>query len=213
MKNLRKQLLLLLCLISINLHSYSSYRATLLWELIEKSELIVLGEIVEVNDSIFKVVIQDRIKSDSLVDTLTILKFEEWTCASRYSNYSVGQRGIYFLNYGKKGYETMGAANEGEKVVLENYVYIKEYNPSTIFQTVNMKNITANNDFVRLDYQTVRKGIKDYLKNKEEIHKEFETYFGNKVSSSISYKDNPKRNDFLRLVLDQIDKLLKRNLR
>jgi hypothetical protein len=213
MKNLRKRLLLLLSLIILNLHSYSSYRATLLWELIEKSEIIVLGEIVEVNDSNFKVIILERLKSASLVDTLTILKFQEWTCASRYANYSVGQRGVYFLNYRKNCYETMGEANEGEKVVLGNYVYIREYNPSTIFETVNMKSISANQDFVRLHYKTVRRGIKDYMKNKEEIHKEFETYFGNNVSPSNSYTDNPKRNDFIRLVLDQLDKLISRNLR
>ncbi len=86
-----------------------------------KANEIASGEIICVDKSVFELKVNRSLNSVNHV--LTIQKFEDWTCAIRWSDYFVGQKLLVFLVKDENGLYPIGAGNEGELPILDNKVY------------------------------------------------------------------------------------------
>lgn len=91
-------------------------------ELILKSDKIIYGEIVCVDDSVIEVYVHCGI--DYGLETITIIKFDEWDCGKRWAAYKVGENSLFFLTNKNGGYLTMGGGNEGELPILKDKCYM-----------------------------------------------------------------------------------------
>jgi hypothetical protein len=83
---MKKIIFILISLVFSSYLTFASYSRTFLWKLISKSEIIVSGEIIEVNSDSFKIAISQKIKGKFQPDTIVVMKFRNWTCASRYAD-------------------------------------------------------------------------------------------------------------------------------
>jgi hypothetical protein len=184
--------------------SYSFYVATHLPTLIEKSKIIVYARIISVDKETFRIATIKRIKSTHKSDTLTIQKFKDWTCASRYSNYEVGQEGIFFIELNKNNkFQTVGAGNEGELVVKSDSVYVPDYLEQKTFPSKKVDFISKYSKFITVNLQTVIQGIKIYADNADSINKELKNDGPGTVVYQYSTIDKLPKNYFLSIVIDQ----------
>ena len=103
----------------------ADYDPTLLPELIDKSDLICYGEIVTVQSETITAKAIEVIKGTNPKGTIIIERFENWTCATRFAPYRIGQKEFFFLKRKKafNRYFALGAANEGEMPVAQQKVY------------------------------------------------------------------------------------------
>ena len=103
----------------------ADYNPTLLPELIDKSDLICYGEIVTVQSGTITAKAIEVIKGTNPKGTISIDKFENWTCATRFAPYRIGQKEFFFLKKQKPAnqYFALGAGNEGEMPVAYQRVY------------------------------------------------------------------------------------------
>jgi len=194
-------LLTIFCL--INSISIAAYFATNFPTLIEKSNIIIFGRIISVNEHNFQVLVLKKIKFRKVHDTLNIKQFENWSCAARYSKYKIGQEAIYFIRINDdKELEIMGAANEGELIVKDKTTYIKNYDYSKI-KGESFDFISKYYKYITLDIQTVIEGISIYLNNNEVINREILNYSTGRVVYQYSYVDRLPRNGFLTIVIEQ----------
>lgn len=200
---MKKILIILISLAFSSNLSFASYSKTYLWELISKSEIIVSGEIVDVNGDSFKIAVSQKIKGDLQPDTIVVTKFRNWSCASRYEDYEVKQKGIYFLKFNLGNYSTLGVANEGELLVKDSAVYIEEDYYEKFFPHIKIKGISDHLEFIKLNIKIVLGGIIEYLENQDKIDTEFDSYFSRTIIYQKSYVDKLIKNDFLKLVLYQ----------
>ncbi|WP_345049357.1 hypothetical protein [Hymenobacter glaciei] len=120
-----KKLLLLLAATLSFFDAQADYEPTLLSELIETSDLIFYGEIVAIQKSTVTAKSVQRIKGVNPNSEVAIDKFENWTCATRFAPYKVGQKAFFFLKKRKSAnhYFALGAANEGEIPAFNQKVY------------------------------------------------------------------------------------------
>lgn len=184
----------------------AAYSETYLTTLIEKSEIIVYGKIIAVDDETFSVVSLSKIKTTSKHDTLIIRKFVNWTCAHRYSQYEIGQEAVFFLYKDKdNNLRTMGAANEGELIVKADTAYIADYAQKT-FPSKKIDFISKYAHFIIVDLKTLIQGLKIYLDNIDVIEKEVKANNDRTVAYQYSYIDRLPKNYFLSIVLDQKQK-------
>ena len=189
--------LILICILFASLTAKSYYYKTFLWQLIENSDVIVSGKIIAINDQSFKILLIDKIKCSDENDTLTILKFKDWSCAKRYSKYLVGQCGIYFLKNRNGKYEISGNANEGELILVQDNIYIKD---RTGYEYLNISHFDK---FKLMSYGIVMSGIDDYLQNQNQINLEFQNYFSRSTRIINSFLDKPFKSEFLELILNE----------
>lgn len=89
--------------------------------LIHRADKIASGEIICVDENVFELMVGRSLTSKDKV--ITINKFEDWTCAVRWSDYFVGQKIMVFLSDDKDGLHPIGSGNEGELPILESKVY------------------------------------------------------------------------------------------
>lgn len=187
-------------------NSLSYYNPTYLPSLLEKSEIIVHARLISVEKESFKVVVLKNLYSlnNKNFDTLEIKKFNDWTCAYRYSEYKIGQEAIYFLKIDKdKQYQTLGAGNEGELIVKSNQVFISDYNQK-IVESMDYHFLIPDKKYIKIDIETTIEGIRIYLDKKELITKELEAKSPNSnVVYQISTIERLPNNIFLKIVLDQ----------
>ena len=104
----------------------ADYEPTSLPQLIVESDLIVQGEIVDLDSASFNVKITEIIKGEVSEKILHVNRFEDWTCSSRTPDYQIGQKEIIFLTHQSQSdkWMPMGAANEGEfQVENDSIVY------------------------------------------------------------------------------------------
>ena len=102
----------------------ADFEPTALHELIINAEKIVYGKIVDLDSTHFKIKIKGSITGESGI--LKVKKFENWTCAWRWTEYKKGQNLLLFLNTWNNELVSMGAANEGELPISDNDVHINE---------------------------------------------------------------------------------------
>lgn len=174
--------------------------------LLEKSEIIVHARIISVEKESFKVVVLKNLYSlnNKNFDTLVIKKFNDWTCAYRYSEYEIGQEAIYFLKINKDNhYQTLGTGNEGELIVKSNQVFISDYNQK-IVESMEYDFLIPDKKYIKIDLETTIEGIRIYQDKKELIAKELEA---NSASSNVVYQistiEKLPNNIFLKIVIDQ----------
>lgn len=117
-----KRILIIGTLLLNGLTSRADYRPLELYEMIIKAEKIVYGTIVELDSNYFTLNIEGSLTSDS--GNLKIARFLDWPCASRWTNYKVGQRLFLFLTTWNNELVSMSGGNEGEHPILENSVFI-----------------------------------------------------------------------------------------
>jgi hypothetical protein len=200
---MKKFFLLVTILCLVNSISRAAYYATYFPTLIEKSNIIVHGRIISVDEENFHVLVLKKIKSNKLIDTLKIQKFQNWSCAARYSKYKIGQEAIYFIRINEyKELEVIGAANEGELIVKDSTTYIKDYDYNKL-KTEKFDFLSNYYEYITMDIQTVIEGISVYLNNIEVINREFLNYNSGRVVYQYSYIDRLPKNDFLTIIIDQ----------
>src|SRR5262245_43628187 len=111
-------MLALLALLS-SLSSFD-YDRLVIHELFAGADAIVLGSISGLQEQTFDLAVEEWFVGGHGQSTLRLKRFVDWTCASRWREYSVGQRVVLFL----KGDRTLGAGNEGEWPVLQEGVLV-----------------------------------------------------------------------------------------
>jgi len=110
-------------LLSIFSHSAKAkYRPMELYEMIIKAEKIVYGTISELDSTSLTLKIEGSITNDSGI--LKVERFENWACASRWTQYEIGQRVFMFLTTWKGKLVTMSAGNEGELPIVGNSIFV-----------------------------------------------------------------------------------------
>ena len=98
------------------------YQPRTLHELIIDSEKIVYGEIIDLDSTHFVIKIKGSLTGES--GYLSVKKFINWTCASRWTEYEKGQNLLLFLKTWDNELVSMGAGNEGELPIVNNDIYI-----------------------------------------------------------------------------------------
>jgi hypothetical protein len=189
--NMRKKLIII-TLVFIGIKPINaSYVSTILPELIEKSSVIVYGKIVSHDAVSFRVVAWQSMKGFKRMDTITIQKFRNWTCAVRYTSYEPGQSG---------GYYPMGAANEGELIVENENGYIPDFNQK-LLAVKKVESISKYSSYIELPLKTIISGIVLYLLYKDDISKELGEGAERKVVYRYNSIDKLPKNDFLSVVI------------
>lgn len=98
--------------------------------LFDCSEAIVLGTIGEVREADFDLEVGRTIAGAPLGRVVRVRKFEDWTCAARWTPYRTGQRAVFFLaelqaDAGKpRVFRVLGSGNEGEMPIVDGRVHL-----------------------------------------------------------------------------------------
>ncbi len=197
-----KKHILILLLFFITKGSFASYMTTYYPTLVEDSKIIAYGKIISVETETFKIVILKNIKQCKRFDTLTIQKFANWTCATRYAAYKTEQEGVFFMQLSKeKKLIIMGAANEGEIITKNDVCYLNDYESN--FKTGEIFDfISKYSKYIHLPLKTVEAGIKVYL----EEFKPLNYMPANNESGTVAYKYEPlnkNSNVFYNLLYEQ----------
>ncbi|NMH26552.1 hypothetical protein [Flavobacterium silvaticum] len=145
------------------------YETTTIPELITQSEFIGKVEIVDVQKNRFKIKILDKIKG-SLNDEIWVNKFQNWMCASRWTDYSVGQQELIFLNKNNKTekWYPIGAGNEGEIPTVKDSVFVLSKN--YFVQKRGQKQFKIHNQKAYaypFSYLDTKLGILSYMENQK----------------------------------------------
>ena len=90
--------------------------------MILNADKIVYGQIVAIDSTTFAFKINGSITGDTGI--IIVEKFENWTCASRWTNYRSGQTAFLFLDTANGKLNVMGGGNEGELPIYKNSVHI-----------------------------------------------------------------------------------------
>lgn len=89
----------LLVLCALPLPSLASYVRLRALDLLVASDLVVIGKIAAITPFTFTVKVEHNIAGDLEDTEVTINRFEDWTCAARWTNYWPGQRVVIFADY------------------------------------------------------------------------------------------------------------------
>lgn len=149
----------------------AKYSPLLVSQLIDNSKIIGIGEIKNVEGKQISVLFSELIKGKLTNRTVKINQFENWTCASRWTNYKKGQKIMFFLTTEKGVYTILGAGNEGELPIQGKKTYYKSlYGPLDDDST---KYLVYGADLYGYAYNSleVKNGILEYLSNKISFHK------------------------------------------
>lgn len=109
-------------LITISLTCRADYSPLTLFEMAIKADKIVYGTIDQLESDTFKLSIEGSLTGDG--GSLTIHRFEDWPCASRWTDYRVGQKVFLFLQSFDGGLHIMSAGGEGEFPIKDTSVYL-----------------------------------------------------------------------------------------
>jgi hypothetical protein len=106
-----KSISLLIILLILNNFAKADYGNCSLPELICKSDYGAIGTIVKLDNNYFYLKVEKFILNKIEIDTIPIVKFQDWSCAWRYDKYQIGQRELVFFrksNYVIDDYEYLG---------------------------------------------------------------------------------------------------------
>lgn len=149
----------------------AKYSPLLISQLIDNSKVIGIGEIKNVEGKQISVLFVELIKGKLANRTIKINQFENWTCASRWTNYKKGQKIMFFLSAENGVYKILGSGNEGELPIQGKKTYYKSlYGPLDDDST---KYSVYGADLFGYTYNSleVKNGILEYLSNKLSFHK------------------------------------------
>lgn len=145
------------------------YTAYTIIELIEKAEIIGKCTILSVDKTTFTVEFEDVIKGKP-AKQLQVVKFVNWTCASRELDYKAGQTLLLFLGKNKNKWEALGAGNEGEVFIQDGAVFyrgdIRVKKDSEMYALYGKKYFGLT-----FSYSDVKDGIMYYLANSGTLKK------------------------------------------
>ncbi|HTF90923.1 MAG TPA: integrin alpha [Planctomycetota bacterium] len=120
-------LLLASAALPASLLSYTRYR---LFELALSADVVVSGEIIDVDVDTFDLRVDQAIVQALPAPTVQVKRFKNWTCASRWTDYAAGQRVLLFLEKPQeagKSYSILGAGDEGEMPRIGSDVLVHGY--------------------------------------------------------------------------------------
>jgi hypothetical protein len=93
-----------------------------LYSMVLKAEKIVSGEIISLDSMTFTIKIENSLTGEK--GMLTIEKFNDWTCAQRWTEYRIGQKMFLFLITHEGRLVTMSGGNEGELPMIRDSIFI-----------------------------------------------------------------------------------------
>jgi hypothetical protein len=133
-----------------------SYRPLKIYELAVGAEEIVYGEITEIDSLTYTLRIEGSLTDN--YKEIKVLKFQDWPCAWRWTDYKVGQKLFLFLKMynGEQekfqgNYYSMSAGNEGELPLFNDSVFINATSlnsPPAYWPDSLRTSLTETNDFV-----------------------------------------------------------------
>jgi hypothetical protein len=100
-----------------------------------RSDLIVVGTIVEVSRKTFTLRVEEVLAGSVRSKEIEVLRFQDWICSTRWKPYEAGQREVAFLykldrsearKTGAK-YGTMSAGDEGEWEIVDEEVSVQGF--------------------------------------------------------------------------------------
>jgi hypothetical protein len=100
----------------------ADYSPKTIYEMIIKADEIVYGEIVSLDSSNYTLRIDGNLTGD--FEFIKIKRFTDWSCASRWTDYKVGQKLLLFLIFHNNRWITMSGGAEGELPIQNDSVYI-----------------------------------------------------------------------------------------
>jgi hypothetical protein len=113
------------CTLLVGAPAKAYYSPMLTTEMIGRADLIVLGTVAEVDAAGFAFRVERMLHGEDS-GPLRVRSFQNWTCASRWAPYQVGQRLILFLTAGTASdarWAILGAGDEGEMLIEGDTVY------------------------------------------------------------------------------------------
>ncbi|MDQ3191603.1 MAG: hypothetical protein M3Q58_08420 [Bacteroidota bacterium] len=118
------KLKLLMIFFFLTLTAKADYTPLKLYQMIITAEKIVYGEITSLDTKTFTLRIENSLTGEK--GSLTIYRFKDWACASRWTEYKIGQKVLLFLYLNKNNGQlmTMSAGNEGELPIYKDSIYI-----------------------------------------------------------------------------------------
>ncbi|MDX6183787.1 hypothetical protein SGQ44_15920 [Flavobacterium sp. Fl-77] len=149
----------------------AKYSPLLISQLIDNSKIIGIGEIKNVEGKQISVLFSELIKGKLTNLTVKINQFENWTCASRWTNYKRGQKIFFFLTTEKGVYTILGSGNEGELPIQGKKAYYKS--PYGGLDKDSTKYLVYGGELFGYTYNLldVKNGILEYISNKLSFHK------------------------------------------
>lgn len=101
------------------------------------SDVIVLGTIVSVRASTFRVRVRRTI-AGTVGSTIEVERFTDWACASRFAPYATGQEVMLFLIERDGRYVIQSPGGEGEMPVVGGRVYV-----NSVYDTLAPRGTTS----------------------------------------------------------------------
>lgn len=98
-------------------------------ELAGGAELIVIGDVTRVDAETFQFRVSRVVVGESSTRQIEVRKFQNWTCAWRWTDYAIEQRLLLFLIHDSEHpgagerWRIIGGADEGEMPILNDDVY------------------------------------------------------------------------------------------
>ena len=173
----------------------AKYSPLLISQLIDNSKIIGIGEIKNVEGKQIAVLFSELIKGKLTNRTVKINQFENWTCASRWTNYKKGQKILFFLTTKKGVYTILGSGNEGELPIQGKKTYYKSLYGG--LDKDSTKHLVYGAELFGYAYNVldVKNGILEYISNKLSFHK---------LAKQKNIKKAKIKNPFLKRLVSQL---------
>lgn len=149
----------------------AKYSPLLISQLIDNSKIIGIGEIKNVEGKQISVLFSELIKGKLTNRTVKIDQFENWTCASRWTNYKKGQKIMFFLTTEKGVYTILGSGNEGELPIQDKKTYYKSLYGGLDKDSTKYLVYGAELFGDAYNLLDVKNAILEYISNKLSFHK------------------------------------------
>lgn len=192
----------------------ADYDPMRLYEMILGADKIVYGEITAIDSLTYTLKVEGNLTGKE--KAIKVLKFQDWPCAWRWTNYKTGQKLFLFLKkydgelerY-KSQYYSMSAGNEGELPISGNFVFINglslnstpAYFPDSLKQLYAKERgllISKNYSIHGSDYFGHKVNLKDFIETTKTLRNCFQIEYGEydsieKVTISCASNELKKR--------------------
>jgi hypothetical protein len=201
---MRKALIIILFAFGFSIHSFSFSPVNSISDLIEKSDYIVFGEIFQIGTLNIKIIIHDKIKGELRADTIQVRKFNNWSHASEYEKYEIGQKLIFFLWLNSENiiYGMGGGGNVDEIQVINDTAYIENF----MHQEIGGQKIPDLHPYAKyhiFEFQVVMDGLKTYVDNLELIEREYLVATAGTVQLFSGEVQSLSQNEFYQFAIQQ----------
>ncbi|MBD78526.1 MAG: hypothetical protein CL840_06380 [Crocinitomicaceae bacterium] len=141
------RLVLFTVLLGIYTNSNAAYTPYKLYEMIMQADVIVYGTISKVDSETFTLVIDGDVTAKR---SIRVERFQDWTCARRWTEYKVGQRVFLFLKKRKRKLFIISSGGEGELPIINDSLYIHARSLSRSF----LKSLTGEKS-INAEFSTI----------------------------------------------------------